>query len=34
MGIPNAGKSTLINLMSQKNSLKVANFPGVTREKK
>ncbi|VEU75499.1 GTPase [Mycoplasmopsis maculosa] len=34
MGVPNAGKSTLINLMSQKNSLKVANFPGVTREKK
>lgn len=34
MGIPNAGKSTLINLVSQKKSLKVANFPGVTRNQK
>ncbi|WP_027334930.1 ribosome biogenesis GTPase YlqF [Mycoplasmopsis felifaucium] len=34
MGIPNAGKSTLINLMSGKKSLKVANYPGVTRDKK
>ncbi|WP_027120560.1 ribosome biogenesis GTPase YlqF [Mycoplasmopsis lipofaciens] len=34
LGIPNAGKSTLINLMSQKKSLKVANYPGVTRVKK
>ncbi|MBZ4195517.1 ribosome biogenesis GTPase YlqF [Mycoplasma tauri] len=34
LGIPNAGKSTLINLMLNKKSLKVANFPGVTREKK
>lgn len=33
LGVPNAGKSTLINLMSQKNSLKVANYPGVTRNK-
>lgn len=31
MGVPNAGKSTLINLISQKKSLKVANYPGVTR---
>ncbi|WP_029512630.1 ribosome biogenesis GTPase YlqF [Mycoplasmopsis iners] len=34
MGVPNAGKSTLINLVSQKKSLKVANQPGVTRVKK
>ncbi|WP_406617092.1 ribosome biogenesis GTPase YlqF [Mycoplasmopsis adleri] len=34
MGVPNAGKSTLINLMSGKKSLKVANYPGVTRDKK
>lgn len=34
LGVPNAGKSTLINLMSQKKSLKVANYPGVTRVKK
>ncbi|EGV00575.1 GTPase YlqF [Mycoplasmopsis columbina SF7] len=34
LGVPNAGKSTLINLMSQKKSLKVANQPGVTRAKK
>lgn len=33
LGVPNAGKSTLINLVSQKKSLKVANFPGVTRAK-
>ncbi|WP_232954259.1 ribosome biogenesis GTPase YlqF [Mycoplasmopsis phocirhinis] len=33
LGIPNAGKSTLINLLSQKKSLKVANFPGVTKTK-
>ncbi|WP_396888587.1 ribosome biogenesis GTPase YlqF [Mycoplasma sp. CSL7475-4] len=33
LGVPNAGKSTLINLLSQKKSLKVANFPGVTRAK-
>ncbi|MCU9931423.1 ribosome biogenesis GTPase YlqF [Mycoplasmopsis felis] len=32
--IPNCGKSTLINLISEKSNLKVANFPGVTREKK
>lgn len=30
VGIPNAGKSSLINLVSQKSSLKVANYPGVT----
>ncbi len=34
MGIPNAGKSTLINLVSNKKSLQVANYPGVTRAKK
>ncbi|UUD35124.1 ribosome biogenesis GTPase YlqF [Mycoplasmopsis caviae] len=34
LGVPNAGKSTLINLISQKKSLKVANYPGVTRVKK
>ncbi|BBU47365.1 ribosome biogenesis GTPase YlqF [Mycoplasmopsis felis] len=34
VGIPNCGKSTLINLISEKPNLKVANFPGVTREKK
>ncbi|WP_322900614.1 ribosome biogenesis GTPase YlqF [Mycoplasmopsis felis] len=34
VGIPNCGKSTLINLVSEKSNLKVANFPGVTREKK
>lgn len=34
LGVPNAGKSTLINLMSQRKSLKVANYPGVTRVKK
>ncbi|WP_029513241.1 ribosome biogenesis GTPase YlqF [Mycoplasmopsis primatum] len=34
LGIPNAGKSTLINLVSNKKSLKVANYPGVTRIKK
>ncbi|WP_029608628.1 ribosome biogenesis GTPase YlqF [Mycoplasma simbae] len=33
LGVPNAGKSTLINLISQKKSLKVANYPGVTRAK-
>ncbi|QSF13493.1 ribosome biogenesis GTPase YlqF [Mycoplasma sp. Mirounga ES2805-ORL] len=33
LGVPNAGKSTLINLLSQKKSLKVANYPGVTRGK-
>ncbi|MBU4690472.1 ribosome biogenesis GTPase YlqF [Mycoplasma sp. ES3157-GEN-MYC] len=33
LGVPNAGKSTLINLISQKKSLKVANYPGVTRDK-
>ncbi|UUM19827.1 MULTISPECIES: ribosome biogenesis GTPase YlqF [unclassified Mycoplasma] len=33
VGIPNCGKSTLINLVSSKASLKVANYPGVTRTK-
>ncbi|WP_025755372.1 ribosome biogenesis GTPase YlqF [Mycoplasmopsis cricetuli] len=33
VGIPNCGKSTLINLVSSKSSLKVANFPGVTKQK-
>nr|WP_049757062.1 ribosome biogenesis GTPase YlqF [Mycoplasma crocodyli] len=33
VGVPNSGKSTLINLMQQKSTLKVANFPGVTRLK-
>ncbi|WP_027121150.1 ribosome biogenesis GTPase YlqF [Mycoplasma leonicaptivi] len=34
IGVPNCGKSTLINLVSEKAKLKVANMPGVTREKK
>ncbi|MFV8413840.1 ribosome biogenesis GTPase YlqF [Mycoplasma sp. Z707] len=34
VGVPNCGKSTLINLASDKKTLKVANYPGVTREKK
>ncbi|VEU78162.1 ribosome biogenesis GTPase YlqF [Mycoplasmopsis columbinasalis] len=34
VGVPNAGKSSLINLISQKQSLKVANMPGITRAKK
>lgn len=33
VGVPNCGKSTLINLVSEKASLKVANYPGVTRQK-
>lgn len=33
VGVPNVGKSTLINLISGKNSLKVANYPGVTKIK-
>lgn len=33
LGVPNSGKSTLINLVSKKKSLKVANYPGVTRNK-
>ncbi|TDV24303.1 ribosome biogenesis GTPase A [Mycoplasmopsis mustelae] len=32
VGVPNCGKSTLINLLSQKANLKVANYPGVTRQ--
>lgn len=31
MGIPNVGKSTLINLLSKKYKAAVANIPGVTR---
>ncbi|MEA4333927.1 ribosome biogenesis GTPase YlqF [Mycoplasma sp. 1232] len=34
VGVPNCGKSTLINLVSDKKTLKVANYPGVTRENK
>ncbi|QZE12269.1 ribosome biogenesis GTPase YlqF [Mycoplasma sp. Ms02] len=34
VGVPNAGKSSLINLMSQNSKLEVANYPGVTRSKK
>lgn len=30
VGVPNAGKSTLINLMTNQNNLKVADYPGVT----
>lgn len=33
VGIPNSGKSSLINLMAKKQKLKVANYPGVTRSK-
>ncbi|UUD36227.1 ribosome biogenesis GTPase YlqF [Mycoplasmopsis citelli] len=33
VGVPNCGKSTLINLVSPKATLKVANYPGVTRQK-
>lgn len=31
LGIPNVGKSTLINVLAKKRSLKVADRPGVTR---
>jgi ribosome biogenesis GTPase A len=31
LGIPNSGKSTLINLLAQKKQAKVGNEPGVTR---
>ncbi|UBX97605.1 ribosome biogenesis GTPase YlqF [Mycoplasmopsis synoviae] len=34
VGVPNSGKSTLINFLSSKNSLKVANMPGVTKANK
>ncbi|WP_262337553.1 ribosome biogenesis GTPase YlqF, partial [Mycoplasma nasistruthionis] len=34
LGVPNCGKSSLINLVSEKSSLKVANYPGVTKEVK
>lgn len=33
VGIPNVGKSTLINLLANKKTLKVANYPGVTKIK-
>ncbi len=33
IGIPNVGKSSLINRLSNKNSLKVGNKPGVTIKK-
>lgn len=33
LGIPNVGKSSLINKLSKKNSLKVGNKPGVTVNK-
>lgn len=33
IGVPNVGKSTLINLLAKKNKTKVANIPGVTRGK-
>lgn len=33
LGIPNVGKSSFINRISKKNSLEVANRPGVTRQK-
>ena len=32
VGIPNVGKSTLINKLSNKTSAKVSNIPGVTRK--
>ncbi|MDO5015067.1 MAG: ribosome biogenesis GTPase YlqF [Clostridia bacterium] len=32
LGIPNTGKSTLINRLANKNSLKTENRPGVTRQ--
>lgn len=33
LGIPNVGKSSFINRVSKRNSLEVANRPGVTRKK-
>lgn len=33
MGIPNVGKSTLINLLSHSSSTKVGNMPGVTKSR-
>lgn len=33
IGIPNVGKSTIINKISSKNSLEVGNKPGVTKKK-
>ena len=31
MGVPNTGKSTLINLLSQRKATVVRNYPGTTR---
>lgn len=33
LGIPNVGKSSLINRLANKKSTQVANRPGVTRQK-
>lgn len=33
LGIPNVGKSSLINRMAKKNSMEVGNKPGVTKKK-
>ena len=33
LGIPNVGKSSLINRIAKKNSMEVGNKPGVTRKK-
>lgn len=33
LGIPNVGKSSLINRLAKKNSMEVGNKPGVTRKK-
>lgn len=33
LGIPNVGKSSLINRLSKKNTVEVGNRPGVTRQK-
>ena len=33
LGIPNVGKSSLINRLSKKNTTEVGNRPGVTRQK-
>ena len=33
LGIPNVGKSSFINRISNKNSVQVGNKPGVTRQK-
>lgn len=33
LGIPNVGKSTLINALAKRNTAKVGNKPGVTKQK-